>query len=134
MPTRIVFETHSITEDNESGHATGWQPGRLSAAGRELARQRECDYGERNGAPSADLERRGHVDTPYPGGESWRQAAARVARFLPDLSLRWDGARVCVIGHSATRWAFEHVLHGVALEQLLSEEFAWQEGWEYTLG
>ena len=31
----IVFETHSITEDNERGIATGWRPGRLSARGRE---------------------------------------------------------------------------------------------------
>ena len=37
MPLQIVFETHSITEDNEAGRATGWLPGRLSAAGRELA-------------------------------------------------------------------------------------------------
>jgi broad specificity phosphatase PhoE len=35
----IVFETHSITEDNERGIATGWHPGRLSDAGRVLARE-----------------------------------------------------------------------------------------------
>ncbi len=44
MTIRIVFETHSTTEDNERGIATGWLPGRLSAAGRaqaaELARRR----------------------------------------------------------------------------------------------
>jgi 2,3-bisphosphoglycerate-dependent phosphoglycerate mutase len=33
----IVFETHSLTEDNERGIATGWLPGRLSARGRALA-------------------------------------------------------------------------------------------------
>lgn len=33
----IVYETHSVTEDNERGIATGWQPGRLSPRGRELA-------------------------------------------------------------------------------------------------
>ena len=38
MTTSLVFETHSITEDNEAGFATGWRPGRLSAAGREQAR------------------------------------------------------------------------------------------------
>jgi 2,3-bisphosphoglycerate-dependent phosphoglycerate mutase len=37
VPVQVVFETHSITEDNEAGRATGWLPGRLSAAGRELA-------------------------------------------------------------------------------------------------
>ncbi len=37
MPVQIVYETHSITADNEAGRATGWLPGALSAAGRDLA-------------------------------------------------------------------------------------------------
>jgi len=37
MTVEIIFETHSITVDNEAGIATGWLPGRLSAAGREAA-------------------------------------------------------------------------------------------------
>jgi 2,3-bisphosphoglycerate-dependent phosphoglycerate mutase len=44
----IVFETHSTTEDNEAGRATGWLPGRLSEAGREQARdlgRRRADDG-----------------------------------------------------------------------------------------
>jgi broad specificity phosphatase PhoE len=50
---------------------------------------RECDYGERNGS-AAEVhvrDRRRYVDHPYPGGESWRQATARVARFLEDLPI-----------------------------------------------
>ncbi|MHB8630683.1 MAG: histidine phosphatase family protein [Candidatus Limnocylindria bacterium] len=39
MPIDIAFETHSISEDNERGIATGWLPGRLSARGRALARE-----------------------------------------------------------------------------------------------
>src|SRR5689334_7024965 len=39
MAVAIVYETHSITTDNEAGIATGWLPGRLSEAGRELARE-----------------------------------------------------------------------------------------------
>jgi 2,3-bisphosphoglycerate-dependent phosphoglycerate mutase len=37
-------------------------------------RLRECDYGQLNGMPTADLHasRCGHLDRPYPGGESWR--------------------------------------------------------------
>lgn len=35
--TEVVFETHSTTEDNERGVATGWLPGKLSAAGRDQA-------------------------------------------------------------------------------------------------
>jgi len=39
MAIQIVFETHSITEDNERGIATGWHPGRLSDKGRLLAKE-----------------------------------------------------------------------------------------------
>ena len=98
-------------------------------------RLRECDYGAFNGMPVAQLHaaRGDHLDTPYPGGESWRQAVARVGRFLDDLPLRWDGRRVLLIGHVATRWALDHLLSGVALERLVSEQFRWQEGWEYRV-
>ena len=40
---RIVFETHSLTVDNERGLATGWLGGALSARGRDLA----IELGER---------------------------------------------------------------------------------------
>ena len=39
MPVEIVFETHSSSEDNGRGIATGWLPGRLSERGRSLARE-----------------------------------------------------------------------------------------------
>ena len=98
-------------------------------------RLRECDYGQRNGMPVAALNagRREHLDQPYPGGESWRQAIARVGRFLGDLPMRWDGRRVLVIGHVATRWGLDHFIGGVPLEDLIEQDFAWQEGWEYQV-
>jgi alpha-ribazole phosphatase/probable phosphoglycerate mutase len=94
-------------------------------------RLRECDYGELNGAPRAvlDEQRAARVHEPWPGGESWAQAVARVSRALADLP---DG-RVVVIGHVATRWALEHRVLGRPLEELAAEEFAWQTGWEYRL-
>ncbi|MBB5867217.1 uncharacterized protein (TIGR03083 family) [Allocatelliglobosispora scoriae] len=38
MAVDLVYETHSVTLDNETGHATGWLPGELSADGIDLAR------------------------------------------------------------------------------------------------
>ncbi len=176
MSIQIVFETHSISEDNERGFATGWNHGQLSEKGRLLAKElgvrrrndgiqviftsdlrravetveialgdssipilhdwrlRECDYGNQNGRMStSDLHRarRHHLDEPYSGGESWRQATNRVGRFLDDLPLRWDGSRILVIGHVATRWGCEHYLKGVSLENLIEAEFIWRPGWEY---
>jgi 2,3-bisphosphoglycerate-dependent phosphoglycerate mutase len=175
--TQIVFETHSWSEDNEQGIASGWRHSRLSERGRVLAgelgerrrangietvftsdleraaetakiafgnlptpilydwRLRECDYGDSNGMPSAELhrDRRRYLDEPYPGGESWRQAVLRVGRFLRDLPLRWEGSRVLVIGHVATRWALDHLIDGIPLEDLVEADFNWREGWEYHL-
>jgi broad specificity phosphatase PhoE len=136
----LVFETHSITVDNEQGRATGWLPGQLSQRGqaqaRELGRRRsrdqitavfcsdlaraaqtasiafagsplpvlydwrlrECDYGQRNGMPAAELH-----------------AGRREQRIL-------------VIGHVATRWGLDHYLGGVPLEELIEQDFTWQDG------
>jgi 2,3-bisphosphoglycerate-dependent phosphoglycerate mutase len=98
-------------------------------------RLRECDYGDLNGMPVEKLhaERVEHLDVPFPGGESWRQAVERVGRFLDDLPLRWNGCRVLVVGHVATRWALDHIVNGVPLEQLLTTDFEYQEGWNYRL-
>jgi 2,3-bisphosphoglycerate-dependent phosphoglycerate mutase len=67
------------------------------------------------------------------GWEIWRQAITRVSRFLGDLPLRWDRQRILVIGHVATRWGLDHFIGGVPLEDLVEQDFAWQEGWEYRL-
>jgi alpha-ribazole phosphatase/probable phosphoglycerate mutase len=180
MSIDIVYETHSWSEDNDRGIATGWRDGQLSERGRRLAaelgqrrrhdgivtvftsdlgravetaaiafagsgipviqdaRLRECNYGQWNGMPVARLEaeRIRHIDTPYPGGESYRQVVARVAAFLGDLV--WDpdgldGVRVLLIGHTATRWALDHLLASASLEQLVGAPFNWREGWSYTL-
>jgi 2,3-bisphosphoglycerate-dependent phosphoglycerate mutase len=177
MGVEVVYETHSTSVDNERGIATGWFGGRLSATGREQARQlgerrrrdgiqvvfasdlqravetaqiafvdsgmrtvldwrlRECDYGRLNGMPRAQLdrERRRRLDEAFPAGESWRQAVDRVGAFLRELRADREGQRVLLIGHIATRWALDHFVCGVALEDLVDAPFEWQAGWEYRL-
>ena len=98
-------------------------------------RLRECDYGQCNGMPTADVHhrRREHLDEPYPRGESWRQAVARVGRFLGDLPLRWEGRRVLVVGHAATWWGLDHFIGGGTLEDLAIQDHGWREGREYRL-
>jgi broad specificity phosphatase PhoE len=172
----LVYETHSITTDNEAGIATGWLPGRLSEQGKEFARAlgerrrddgievvfpsdlgravetaeiafagsalpiredkrlRECNYGDLNGHPVAeiDAERLRRIETPFPGGESYREVVERTRGFLADLA-REHPSRVLVIAHSANRWALQHLLEGRPLDELITAPFAWQEGWLYRL-
>jgi broad specificity phosphatase PhoE len=99
------------------------------------ARLRECDYGDLTGAPASRVaaERLRRVDEPFPGGESYRQVVERTRTFLRDVAADRPSARVLVIAHSANRWALEHLLDGVALEDAVAAPFAWQPGWEYRL-
>ena len=174
---RLVFATHSTSEDNETGNATGWLPGRLSAEGRrgaealgarrrdevdvvfcsDLARAvetvriafegsdvpvlldwrlRETDYGEMNGMPRREVHGAvASVDERYPGGESWTEAVDRCSAVLADLFPRWDGRRVLVIGHAATRLAVERWVTGAPLAELVARQDPWQPlGWDYELG
>ena len=99
------------------------------------ARLRECNYGELNGAPSARVHevRAQHIDTPFSGGQSYRNVVDQVADFLREIAGDWDGKRVLIIGHSATRWALQCLLDGGRLQDLVEAPFEWQPGWEFVL-
>ena len=177
VTVEIVYETHSISTDNERGIATGWLPGELSNRGRELAaelgarrradniaavftsdlrravetceiafggsgipihqdaRLRECNYGALNGMPVAKVtaERSRHIQVPFPEGESYQDAAERMRGFLTEIFQQWDETRILIVGHSATRWALQHLLEGVPLADLVDAPFAWQAGWRFRL-
>ncbi len=98
-------------------------------------RLRECNYGELNGTPAADIEaeRVHRIDEPFPGGESYRQVVERTRSFLNDLFPEFEGSRVLLIAHSANRWALQHLLLGARLQEVVAAPFDWQEGWEYAL-
>jgi broad specificity phosphatase PhoE len=102
---------------------------------RQDSRLRECNYGKLNGGPAAEIERERllRIDQPFPGGESYRQVVERTRTFLNDLLQELDGSRVLLIAHSANRWALEHLLLGIPLEELVAAPFEWQEGWLYRL-
>jgi broad specificity phosphatase PhoE len=102
---------------------------------RRDARLRECNYGSLNGCRVIEVERERtkRIDEPFPGGESYWQTVERMRSFLGDVAVEHGSGRIVVIGHSATRWALDHLLKGVPLEVLVGAPFEWQEGWLYEL-
>ena len=98
-------------------------------------RLRECDYGELTGEPADRVaaEVKSHIDDPFPRGESYRDVVVRVARFVDDLFLRWDGSRIVLIGHAATRWSLQHLVDGEDLDEVVGAPFEWQPGWKYVV-
>ncbi len=98
-------------------------------------RLRECNYGSLNGASVERVHavRRQHVDTPFPGGQSYRGVAVEVEELLRELAAERPGERVLLVGHAATRFALDHLLTGRPLETALLAPFNWRPGWEYDV-
>ena len=61
VTVRLIYETHSITVDNERGIATGWLPGELSEQGRRLAREIGPRRRDVDAVFSSDLRRAVHT-------------------------------------------------------------------------
>ena len=98
------------------------------------SRLRECDYGTLTGHPVAEITaaRPGAVFTPFPGGESYADATRRVAQWLDEVRQE-RLTRILVIGHRATHYALEHLIHQVPLEVAVSAPLQWRPGWTYEL-
>jgi broad specificity phosphatase PhoE len=96
-------------------------------------RLRECDYGAWTRHPTVeiDAQRSGRIVTPFPDGESYVQVTVRVGRWLGETTPRFAGRTILVIGHRATFYAFEHLLRGVALADVIAAPWRWQPGWTY---
>ncbi|HUC02087.1 MAG TPA: histidine phosphatase family protein [Candidatus Paceibacterota bacterium] len=99
------------------------------------ARLRECDYGDHTKMPSAEVEKEKpqRITVPFPNGESYMQATARMKAFLADLLKNHGGETVMVIGHRATQYALENLINKIPLETIVPAPWKWQPGWRYEL-
>jgi broad specificity phosphatase PhoE len=79
------------------------------------SRLNSVDYGEFEARLDADLEsRHEYLDTPYPGGESWRDCLARWHSFFTETLQKHDGQPVLLAGISgAGRRLCSHLCDGV---------------------
>ena len=97
------------------------------------ARLRECDYGDFEGRPRAEMEaaRLSAICTPFPHGESYGQVAERMRQFLAQLAAERDGQRVMLVGHGATLWTLQHWLQGRPLAAVMG--IFPERPWRFTL-
>jgi 2,3-bisphosphoglycerate-dependent phosphoglycerate mutase len=99
------------------------------------ARLRECDYGAFTRRSTLEIEARraAHVSIPFANGESYEQVVERVSAWLTEVTTRFSGRTVLVIGHRATLYALEHLVGGVPLHDAVSSTRHWQPGWTYRV-
>ena len=98
-------------------------------------RLRECDYGRLTRFPADVIEsvRAMHVTRPFPGGESYDDATARLRAVLADILAAHSGQKILIIGHRATYYGLEHLLNGVPLRDAVAADWSWQPEWTYEL-
>jgi broad specificity phosphatase PhoE len=96
-------------------------------------RLRECDYGVWTRCPAQQLDqmRANFIDDRFPDGESYRDVVRRIEDFLKHLAA--GEGEVLVIGHRAQWHAFEHLLKGRDLFEVITSSWKWQPGWKYLL-
>ncbi len=115
MSVSIVYETHSITTDNEDGIATGWHPGRLSERGRAAA----LELGHRR--------RDDGIDVIY---------VSDLERALETVRIAFDGSHIPVRVDARLRECDYGQLNGMSREELehgraAHVEVPWPEGESY---
>lgn len=100
------------------------------------ARLRECNYGDFTQNPSevVDEQKLKRIHEPFPNGESYLETTARMKSFLEELLENYDGKKIMIIGHRATQYGLDNLIHGDSLDKLVSIKFKWLPGWEYEFG
>ena len=102
-------------------------------------RLRECNYGDMNGKSASAFKDRmaDYVDTPFPNGESYKDAENRLASFLDFLRSNYDGKHIAIVAHQAPQLALDVLLKGKTWQQAIDEDWrktkAWKPGWEYII-
>ncbi len=98
-------------------------------------RLRECNYGDLTQQPKEEIDvmKAQRIGTPFPGGESYKNCMERMGGFLKDLTQKFDGKTVLIIGHRATQYGLEHHINGKSIYDCVTEPWTYQPGWLYEL-
>ncbi len=102
-------------------------------------RLRECDYGKLNGADENEVvpRKRASIDTPFPGGESYRDVEARVRLLLAEIADKHPGKQVALVAHQAPQLAIDVILNGVSWAEAFDRDWrntkSHRPGWHYEL-
>lgn len=102
-------------------------------------RLREVNYGDFTQQPASTFksEMTKYVDTPFPGGESYKDVEKRIADFLKEITQKYPGQHIAIVAHQAPQLALEVLLKNKTWEQAIVEDWrntkSWQPGWEYKI-
>ncbi len=102
-------------------------------------RLRECNYGDWNGGDEqvVKADMLGHIDKPFPGGESYQDVERRVRELIDELKKDYEGKDVAFMAHQAPQLALEVIVNGKSWEEAITGDWRrvgkWQPGWHYEV-
>jgi len=102
-------------------------------------RLRECNYGDYNGKQSDIVEPlfENAITEPLPNGESCEMVGERIADFLQDIEIKYEGKHVAIVAHKAPQLALDVLLKNMSWEEAFEIDWRktknWQPGWKYVL-
>ena len=96
-------------------------------------RLREINYGDFNGKPKDSFNKADYINSPFPHGESYKDAVAQLHDFYRELKQKYDSKTVLIVGHQTTHFGLDTLVDGKTIEQCLAVPFKWQPYWEYEL-
>ena len=129
----VVF-TSDLKRAVDSAKLT-WKDSKIKII--EDKRLRECDYGDLNQASEDNVDYSKHIHKKFPSGESLKEVEKRIALFLNEILIKYNGKNIAIIAHKAPQLALEVLLNEKTWEQAIKQDWrlkkAWQPGWNFLL-
>lgn len=102
------------------------------------SRLREANYGDYTQKPDSFKQNiTDYINSPFPNGESYKDAEKRIADFCNFLKENYNVKHIAIVAHQAPQLALEVILNGKTWEQAFKEDWrntkAWQPGWEFII-
>ena len=101
-------------------------------------RLREADYGEWNGGShhfKSNMQK--YVDSPFPGGGTYRDVENNMRSFLRDVSKEFPNGHIAIMAHEAPQLALEVIVKNKTWDVAINENWrktkSWKPGWIYEI-
>lgn len=100
-------------------------------------RLRECNYGDLDGKHKSLVIYEGHINDPFPNGESLKDVEKRMRKFIEFIKENYKGKTIGIVAHRAPQLALEVITKGLTWEDAIDKDWRktgdWMPGWYYVI-
>lgn len=140
LPTQVVDKSFEVVFCSDLGRAI--DSARLGFGDTHEIfidkRLREANYGDYNGKDNVFKGvQKDFIDSPYQGGESYKDVEVRMLGFINMLRSDYPGKHVAIVAHEAPQLALEVLVNRKTWQEAIDTNWriakSWQPGWIYEV-